>query len=177
MRYYKFLELNWTSAAKAMKEYVLANPSLYIAGRGAWVNCEFADVMEKVPQLQEMFNPLGLTIKRVSLFVMNYNIGQIHIDDDAAHPFRINFPILNCKNTETRFYRVTQVPTTNRQLNGVAYHFFNHNNCELADSFELDRPVIIKTQEPHQVVVKHNTMPRISCTIAFHENLDPLFNS
>lgn len=177
MRYYKFLELNWMSAAKAMKDYVLANPSLYIAGRGAWVPCKFTDVMEKVPQLQEMFNPLGLTIKRVSLFVMNYNIGQIHIDDDAVHPYRINFPILNCKNTETRFYKVTQQPKTERQLNNIAYHFFNPNNCELADSFELDRPVIIKTQEPHQVVVHHNTLPRISCTIAFHEDLDTLFNS
>ena len=177
MRYYKFLELEWIEVAKSMRDYVLDNPSLYNSKQGAWVNCNFSDVMQRVPQLQEMFNPLGLTIKRVSLFVMNYQIGKIHIDDDAQHPFRINFPILNCKDTETRFYKVTSAPNTEKQLNKIAYHFFNPNNCELADSFELDRPAIIKTQEPHQVVLKHNTLPRISCTIAFQEDLEPLFNS
>lgn len=177
MEYYKFLELDWVPVAEAMREYVLANPSLYKAGKGAWVNCEFTDIMQNIPELQTMFNPLGLTIKRVSLFVMNYKIGKIHIDDDAAHPFRINFPILNCKDTETRFYKVTHAPTTEHQLNNVAYHFFNPNNCELVDSFELDRPTIIKTQVPHQVVVHHNTPPRISCTLAFYEDLEPLFNS
>jgi hypothetical protein len=176
MKYYKFLELNWMPAAHAMKDYVIANPSLYKAGVGAWVPCDFLDVMRKVPELQIMFNPLGLTVKRVSLFVMTFKTGKIHIDDDAIHPFRINFPILNCKDTETRFYKVTQNPTTERQLNSIAYHFFNPSNCELVDSFELDRPVIFKTQEPHQVVVNHNKLPRISCTIAFHEDLESLFN-
>lgn len=176
MEYYKFLELEWVTVAEEMRAYILATPSLYKSGHGAWVNCNFDDVMQKVPQLQEMFNPLGLTIKRVSLFVMNYRIGKIHIDDDAVHPFRINFPILNCKNTETRFYKVTDRPTTEKQLNKIAYHFFDPNKCELVDSFELDRPAIIKTQEPHQVVVNHNTPPRISCTIAFYEDLAPLFN-
>jgi hypothetical protein len=177
MQYYKFLELEWIEVAESMKNYVLDNPSLYEPGQGAWINCNFSDVMQRVPQLQEMFNPLGLTIKRVSLFVMNYKIGKIHIDDDGLHPFRINFPILNCQDTETRFYKVTSAPNTEKQPNKIAYHFFNPNNCELADSFELDRPVIIKTQEPHQVVLKHNILPRISCTIAFQEDLEPLFNS
>ncbi len=176
MEYYKFLELEWTQTAEAMKEYVLATPSLYKAGRGAWVNCDFLDVMHKVPEFLAMFDPLGLTIKRVSLFVMYYKVGKIHIDDDAIHPFRINFPVLNCKDTETRFYKVTNSPTTEKQLNNIAYHFYDPSNCELADSFELDRPVIFKTQEPHQVVMKHDTLPRISCTIAFHQDLEPLFN-
>ena len=177
MRYYKFLDLNWTDGADAMRNYVLDHTSLYKAGKGAWVNCDFNDVMKKVPQLQEMFDPLGLTIKRVSLFVMYYKIGSIHIDDDAIHPLRINFPIINCKDTETRFYKVTDTPTTEKQLNKFAYHAFDPSKCELVDSFELDRPVIIKSQEPHQVLVHHNTPPRISCTIAFHENLESLFNS
>ena len=177
MEYHKILNVNWQPVADNMKQYVLDNPHLYKSGKGAWVNCDFNDVMKKVPSLQELFTPLGLTIKRVSLFVMNYKIGKIHIDDDAIHPFRVNFPVLNCKNTETRFYKVTSAPNTEKQPNKIAYHFFNPNNCELADSFELDRPVIIKTQEPHQVVLKHNILPRISCTIAFQEDLEPLFNS
>lgn len=120
MRYYKFLDLDWTSAATEMKKYVLVNPSLCNAGyQGAWRNCNRNDVVNKVPQLQQMFDPLGLTIKRVSLFVMYYTIGQIHIDDDAEHPFRINFPILNCKDTETKFYKVLNLPTTANQPNNV----------------------------------------------------------
>ena len=177
MEYYKFLELEWASAAESMKQYVLDNPVLYKSMRGAWVDCPFNDVMQKVPQLQEMFNPLGLTIKRVSLFVMYYRIGRIHIDDDAANPFRINFPILNCKDTETRYYTVSENPLEEKQPNSIKLHSFDTSKCQLADCFELDRPVIIKTQEPHQVVVHHSTLPRISCTIAFHEDLEPLFNS
>ena len=159
-----------------MKKYVLDNPYLYKSGKGAWVNCDFKDVMEKVPSLQEMFTPLGLTIKRVSLFVMNYTTGEIHIDDDAIHPYRINFPIMNCEHTETRFYKVASKPLTEYQANSFAYHFFDPTVCEQVDSFELTGPVIFKTQEPHQVVVNHNNPPRISCTVAFYEDLDPLFN-
>lgn len=176
MRYYKFLEIDWINVAKSMKEYVITNPALYAANRGAWVNCDFTDLTKNVPKFQEMFTPLGLTVKRVSLFIMRYNTGVIHIDDDRLHPYRINFPILNCSNTETRYFKAKSEPTMATQPNNVAYHIINPSTCELVDSFELDRPVIIKTQEPHQVIVHHKNFPRVSCTVAFYEDLEPLFN-
>lgn len=176
MDYYKFLPLDTMPLSKAMLDYINAHPSLINHGKGAWTPCDLQDVIRHVPLFNSMFDPFHLTVKRISLFVMFYKIGKIHIDDDAAHPFRINFPILNCKDTETRFYKVSDMPTTERQLNRLALHFFDPAKCELVDSFELDRPVIIKTQEPHQVIVHHSTPPRISCTVAFNEDLTDLFN-
>ena len=176
MKYYKFLDLDCSLVTDKMKQYVLDNPYLYKSGKGAWVNCNLQDVTEKVPSLQEMFFQLNLRIKRVSLFVMNYKTGAIHIDDDAAHPYRINFPVLNCENTETRFYQVKTQPSKQYQENKFAFHSFNPNDCEQMDSFELTKPTIIKTQEPHQVVVHHNNPPRISCTVAVYEDLEELFN-
>lgn len=177
MKYYKFLELEWLSASEEMRKYVLDNPALYRSMQGAWVDCQFDDVMQKVPELQEMFNPLSLTIKRVSLFVMYYRIGKIHIDDDVANPFRINFPIMNCKGSETRYFTASENPLVETQNNKVKLYSFDYRKCQLADSFELTGPVIIKSQEPHQVVIHHNLVPRISCTVAFHEDLESLFNS
>jgi hypothetical protein len=177
MIYYKFLNIEWKNTSNDVKQYVLNNSYLCKSGRGAWVNCDFKDIMEKVPSLQEMFTPLGLTIKRVSLFVMNYKTGKIHIDDDAIHPYRINFPIMNCEHTETRYFTVLEKPLVEEQPNKMKLYSFDSSKCQLADSFELTGPVIIKSQEPHQVVIHHELLPRISCTVAFHEDLESLFNS
>lgn len=176
MDYYKILDLDWKPAGQKMQEYVLANPNLYKMSRGAWVNCDLKDINEKVPSLQELFNEVGLTMKRVSLFVMMYSAGVIHIDDDVEHPYRINFPVLNCENTETRFFKVTGRAIKQFQPNKFAYHMFNPAECEQVDSFELTQLTIIKTQEPHQVITNHNNFPRVSCTVAFYEDLKPLFD-
>jgi hypothetical protein len=175
MEYYKFLDLNWQPVAEAMAAYIATKPELR-GTRGAWVNCDLVDVLDKIPDLQKLFDPLNLHISRVSLFVMNYRTGKIHIDDDT-NDYRINFPILNCKDTETRYYKTIGGPVKELQPNGVPYHFFNSKNCEQVDSFELNGAYIIKVHEPHQVVLNHNNFPRISCTIAFKENLENLFNS
>lgn len=176
MKYYKFLDLDCSLVTNDMKQYVFDNPHLYKSGKGAWVNCNLRDVIEKVPSLQKLFDQLGLRIKRVSLFVMNYKTGVIHIDDDIENPYRINFPILNCKDTETRYYQVSELPTKQFQENKFAYHIFNPDLCKQVDSFELSGLTIIKTQEPHQVVVHHDNPPRISCTVAVYEDLEELFN-
>jgi hypothetical protein len=176
MKYYKHIELDWKPVSQAIAAYILDNPSLYKSGKGAWVNCDLQDITEKIPSLQQMFDPLNIHISRVSLFVMYYKNGKIHVDDDKVD-YRINFPILNCENTETRYYRALAEPIKELQPNKVPLHFYSSKYCEQVDAFELNSTYIIKVHEPHQVILNHNNFPRISCTIAFKENLEELFNS
>ncbi len=176
MAYYKYLDLDYKPARQKLIQYFLVNPRLLNGIGGAWVNADTVDLLKKVPELSQLFRPLNLTIERVSFFVMHQPTGTIHIDDDT-HYLRINFPVLNCENTETRFYKTTSSTTKIFQANRMAYHKFDPNECELVDKFTLDRAVVIKTKEPHQVVLLTNKYPRVSCTIAFNEDLTELFNS
>lgn len=176
MAYYKYLDLDFNPVREKIIKYFLVNPRLLNSIGGAWINANTPDLLEKIPELSQLFRPLNLTIHRVSFFVMYQPTGTIHIDDDT-HDLRINFPILNCENTETRFYKTSSKTTKMFQTNKMAYHRFDPKDCELADKFTLNKAAIIKTKEPHQVVLLSTTYPRVSCTIAFNEDLTDLFDS
>ena len=175
MAYFKYLDLNIESVSKKILEYINIH-SITKNNTGAWVNADTNDILEKIPEISELFAPLGLTVFRVSFFIVKVSQGLIHIDDDHCH-YRINFPILNCENTETRYYKTLVSPRKKYQLNGLAYHRYDPKHCLLVDTLILDRAAIIKTYEPHQVVLLHNNYPRISCTVAFNEDLKSLFDS
>lgn len=175
MAYFKYLDLNVESLSKKILEYINEN-NVLSRGGGSWVNSDTPDILKKIPEISETFAPLGLTVLRVSFFIVKISQGLIHIDDDHVD-YRINFPILNCENTETRYYKTLVEPRKKYQANGLAYHRYDPRHCLLADTLILDRAAIIKTHEPHQVVLLHNNYPRISCTVAFNEDLKSLFDS
>ena len=101
---------------------------------------------------------------------MHYKIGSIHTDGTDV-PIRINFPILNCENTETRYFKTSGPSKSQAQPNGNSYVQFHPDYCEVVDSFKLTQAVAMRVLEPHQVVVNHDNPPRLSCTVAFKQHL------
>jgi hypothetical protein len=169
MKYYKYLDLDYSIAADKIKTFLEARPELVSPGRGAWVAAP-REIVKEVPELLTIFKPLGLDVVMVGFFIMHYKIGSIHTDGTDV-PIRINFPILNCENTETRYFKTSGPSKSQAQPNGNSYVQFHPDYCEVVDSFKLTQAVAMRVLEPHQVVVNHDNLPRISCTVAFKQDL------
>lgn len=172
MAYYKYLDLEWEPTAEKIRKFLKDRPEVIHPKHGAWVLAP-RDIVLAVPEIKTMFKPLGINPMIVAFFVTRYKVGTIHIDG-TRFPIRINFPILNCENTETKYYKVTGPSRNQTQPNGSYYIEYHPDNCVQIDSFKLTQAVAMKVLEPHQVVSYTDNLPRISCTIAFKEDISHL---
>jgi len=172
MIYYKYLDINYKSLAEEIKEYLLDNPHLIEQGDGNW-RLATDWLLEKFPHIKDLFE---WDIEFAGIFVSHTSKGSVHIDNDEK-PVRINFPIMNCNNTVTKYYKNTSIVGKGEQTNGVTYHGVDTSNLEEVDYFVLDAPVAMRVLEPHQVCVNHENYPRVSCTIQFKQNIEYLLEN
>ena len=176
MKYYKYLsDLDWRPVADKLKWYALEydkKPILYDDPANMWQDVNQADFHYCVPELNNLFSPMNLTIRYVSFFVVSTLQNIIH-RDNCKEICRINIPILNCENTETRFYKSTGVVNIKRQPNNTGFWKANPDECTHVDSYYLNCPVIFRVNELHQVFQDYTRTPRIACTIAFNEDIEP----
>jgi len=172
MIYYKYLDIDYNPIANRLKNYLLENPKLIEKGQGNWrVATDW--ILENFPEIKDLF---PWEIEFIGIFVSHSSNGSIHIDNDEK-PVRINFPILNCENTITKYYKFNGETTFTTQANGVSYNNIQSEDITFVDSFELKQAVLMRVLEPHQVCVEHDNFPRVSCTIQFKENLEHLLES
>jgi hypothetical protein len=175
MKYYKYLDINTFKVNNFLIKYCnnnLTKPSIF------WNNVDTQKFLHECPEFQKLFDPLNITVNKIAITVStnnSYNDG-IHKDHDIKK-VRINLPILNCEQSITNFYRSSIVPEKKFLRNGIPYYSINRKDCELVDSFCLDRPAALNIQELHQVVIPTPNILRISCTIRFNENIDYLLSS
>jgi hypothetical protein len=176
MNYYKYLDLNWQPAAEKLKQYIYKNPWTYLTNlrKSSWKDTDLNTITSNIPELLEMVSPLNVTIRQVSFFISNYPKGSIHIDAESQSKCRLNIPVLNCENTETRFYTTTDEPVLIKQDNGVPLYRITPESCTHVDQYYLTQPVLFRNTQPHQIISNNPINPRISCTIAFHQDLEYL---
>jgi len=170
MKYYKKLELDHTLVAEKTLKYISVNKHKI---RNFWANINFNEFINHVPELLTVFKEIDLTPRRVVLITTSIN-AEIHRDDTSV-PLRINIPILNCKGSQTEFWKTSVEPTRIFLPNGVPYLYIDKKNCELMETFELDTPTVLLVKEPHSVSVGEN-VPRISLTVEFIEDIEYLLN-
>lgn len=167
MKYYKYLDINTKDIAQEIKNYLLENPHLIEKGQGSW-RLATDWLLENFPKVQELF---PWKIDYAGIFVSHKNEGSIHIDNDHF-PVRVNFPIMNCGDTVTKYFERTKVLNKGIQTNGVSFKRAETEDLKEVDSFVLTRPVAMRVLEPHQVCVIHNVFPRVSCTLQFKEDIE-----
>lgn len=172
--YYKYLDLDYSGVATKIRKFLEDNPDIITAGKGAWVAAP-REIIKEIPELLTMFKPMGLDIVMIGFFIMHYKIGSIHTDGTTV-PIRINFPILNCEDSETRYFKTAGPSIVQEQANGNGYVQYHPDHCEVVDSFKLTQAVAMRVLEPHQVIVYHDNLPRISCTVAFKQDLSYLLD-
>lgn len=171
MKYYKYLDLDHTVVCDKIRRYIGKNITPIF-----WNHTNRDHMLSKIPELQTMFDPLGIHIRKISILNAWFTgQGTIHIDACDAK-VRINLPILNCDNSVTNFYKSNAPLVSSVLPNGVPYFKIDPSQCELVDSFCLNRPAAIRIGAPHQVEVLSRVVPRISCTIEFEENIEYLLD-
>ena len=177
MKYYRYLDIDCSKISPKLVQYIYSNSESILESQqnSAWKSVNTQDVLDKVPELIEMVTQLNLTIKYLAFFITDIPHGTIHIDHDTQSKCRIIIPVLNCDESETRFFTISEEPVKVLQKNGIPLLRLNPLACTQVDKFELTRPVVFRNNQPHQVVSYNKTQPRISCTIGFHENLEFLF--
>ena len=144
---------------------------------GFWTNIDTHDVLKKIPELIELYKPIGINIKRIAFITALDKIGDIHMDDPKTAPaIRINLPVLNCDNTSTNFFTSEKPPIEMQLPSGIYYYKWLEQDCKLVASTCIDKSTLIRTNELHQVCIHTDNMPRITCTIEFYENLEYLMN-
>lgn len=177
MNYFKHLDIDSTLekvVSKKLLDYVNSNR---YSNSGFWTNVDTRDVLNKVPELIELYKPIGINIKRISFVTAKDKIGDIHIDDPKTAPaIRINIPVLNCEQTSTNFYVSSKPANETRLQSGIYYYKWNEKDCTLVASTCINRSTLIRTNKLHQVCIHTDNMPRITCTIEFYEDLEHLMN-
>ena len=176
MKYYKYLDLNWQPSAAKLKDYFYKHEQTFLSdlAQSGWKPTNTLDIIRHVPELLDMLAPLMVRIRFIAFFVTEHQYGLIHIDDDDYSKVRLNIPIINCEDTETRFFTATEPSEKIMQSNGIALHNLNPNACKQVDQYYLTQPVLFRNTEPHQVVSNNILQPRISCSIGFYQDLSYL---
>ena len=124
-----------------------------------------------------MIKPLNCTIRVISFYILYEHTDDswIHVDG-GAHATRIILPVLNCDNTETRYY-VSDSPLTElKQPNGLSYRVLDQtSNYKQVATLHVTQPAVHRVHELHGVFLpKDQVFPRITCGIGVHEDLTHL---
>lgn len=173
MKYFNYLDINFQPAATRLKEYLIKE-NLVADIKSAWRLLDLQKVTKEIPEIVTLFEPLGLEVDLIAIFVTYYKVGAIHIDGDVRS-CRINFPIMNCNDTVTNFFKIKNFSSSEKQQNnGFKLHMFDPKDCELVDQMFLTRAAVMRVLEPHQVVSMHNSLPRVSCTVGFKQDISHL---
>lgn len=172
MYYFRYLDLRWEKAAEQIKDYLKQHPEVVSPQLGSAVVAP-ENIFTECPAIVSLFSPL--TIKWVGFFVTYGRAGVIHVDDSTAVA-RINFPVLNCEDTETKFFRTKDTSTLVSQPNGNVLYKLDPLTCEEIDHYYLNQAVVVNVLQPHQVVLNSKKYPRISCTVRFNEDISCLLD-
>lgn len=169
MKYYKYVDIDYLSVLGQIQSYVKDHRHLI---NDFWVNMDRNSIFQAVPELPKIFEPLNLTIVKLSFVTLLEKESQIHIDDNPAS-VRINIPIFNCNDSETRFFKYSGEHEKRYLSNGVAYIYLDPEKCEHVDTLVLNKPAALRGTEPHQVIAG-SKLPRVSLTIRFKESIEHL---
>jgi len=126
-------------------------------------------LLKAVPEIGDFYKSIGLKIREISITVWNsHNDVSLHIDELPVTA-KINFPILNTKNSLNEWYDVPQeiLNSVEPLINKFGAKYYNLESvdlskCTLIDAIELSQPVVFNSQIPHKIrITKQAQLPRI----------------
>lgn len=180
MKYYKKIEIDYFDeiVADTLKYLKEQKPNIYNKTIDAtFYVLDLNEFKAHCPKLDMGFARYDLVCNFAVAFVMHRSRDvQIHIDNykDRNVSTRINIPILNTHNTFTRFYTGgVFTAVTNPLTNITALRLTGASGLKLVDKVEIDKPTVIRVNEPHDILKLNSEIPRITLTLGFDK--DPLF--
>ena len=176
MKYFKYLDLDWKPFAAKLGHYVThIRPEMSRVDPydpSIWIDRE--DLLKYASaELDNMTAGLDIQVEKLAIFSTPKEIGQIHTDLNNF-PCRINIPLFNCENSETRFYECSSIPVPGIQPNGMKFETVDATTCVQVDQFCLTGPVLFRTWVPHNIVNYNAPAIRVSCTMELNKDLSYL---
>ena len=183
MNYYKKIDIDfYDEIVKDTLSYLLnQKPDIYyrnVNKAGSFNILDLEEFKKFCPKLDLGFAKYNLVCNLAVAFVL-YNNEQTNIHIDVYKPThknitRINIPILNTKNTFTRFYSGGEFSLVTNPITGItSYKLTGITGLKLVDKVEIDKPTVIKVNEPHDVKIDLKNVPRITLSLGF--DIDPVF--
>ena len=178
MKYYKKIEIDYYDeiVADTLKYLKEQKPDIYNKKiEATFYVLDLNEFKKYCPKLDLGFLRYDLICNFAVAFVMHKTSDvKLHIDRYSLGKARINLPILNTNNTFTRFYTggiFTEV--TNPLTDVTALRLTGFDGLKLVDKVEIDKPTVMRVNEPHDILKLNSEIPRITLTLGF--NKDPVF--
>jgi len=114
----------------------------------------------------------SLTIKRIAIIKIFPGKRQdIHRDflDDLTNTYGLNLNLYNCVDNYTRMFELIDTksaPPISHGPNGKPFYSYNESQCNEVTRYNLEKPVLLDLNKPHQVVNLTN-QPRLSVSFRF----------
>jgi hypothetical protein len=116
---------------------------------------------------------LGLDIQRLILIQVEPNArGRIHTDwrpSEYGDSLALNIPLYNCENSITEMWESQYDPPVQYTSNGQPYRYFDPKQCKKISEFKLIKPVLFRTDIPHNVN-NYSNLIRRAISIRFIED-------
>lgn len=183
MNYYKKIDIDfYDEIVQDTLSYLLhQKPDIYnrnTATSGSFNVLNLEEFKKFCPKLDLGFAKYNLVCNLAVAFVMYDNTQTtIHIDvykSTHINKTRINVPILNTKDTFTRFYEGGEFALyTNPVTNITNYTMRGIKGLKLVDKVEIDKPTVVRVDVPHDVKIDLKNVPRITLSLGFDK--DPVF--
>jgi hypothetical protein len=177
MIYFKEIDIeNLEIIQEKCLNYVKTQETVYKKLKPAsWYILNTEEVTDSCPELQQSFSKMNLDINYVAAIVMMEEKDiRVHTDNwnqDA----RINIPLLNCKNTFTKFYSNIKTEDLYNPSTGlISKTVVNLDEIVYECGLELRKATVLRSNEGHHITLpSSNPVPRISLTIGFVQ--DPVY--
>jgi len=150
------------------KTNLLTDPKMY------WNKIDYIDFIKNSPALITYCKTLGLHLREAAILMATDHSGlRIHVDEKPITA-KINFPILNTKDTYTEWYDidVDTFPRTSNQFGQLVPNMFdiNINQYNKLAEIELQNPIVFNSTIPHQVRIGPTAqLPRIVLACMFFD--------
>ena len=108
---------------------------------------------------------------------------KVHVDHKPTPGYnscRINIPIMNCNGSRTEYYRINDANLTpviqKVGTAGLPYFEDLSGTAELIDSVEINKPTLIRIDQPHRVKTNEAHVPRVCLTLKTSKDLATLLD-
>jgi hypothetical protein len=118
-----------------------------------------------------MVIPYSSDINTIKKFTDEHSLHQ----DTAVFPYRVNWPILNNRSVEVKFFTTDKEPVMSLMPSGKTDRRYNFNDCKEIDSLVLTKPTIFNTSIIHGLFLKSHQLPRYILSLEYQYDLSSRF--
>jgi hypothetical protein len=130
------------------------------------------EALNELPSIEAWFIKQNLEAQTVAYIATAPAFKQVIHTDVGTPTLAINFPVANCENVATRFYKadLSHCVVNNTPETALPYATYPESSVIEVCSYVLRTPVLLNIKEPHSIV---NLTTRTRYALSFRFKKDP----